>query len=448
MTTRTLFGTDGIRGRAGIEPITPTTMARVAYAAGQYFSGSARPTVLIGRDTRASSLMIERALADGFAAAGFKILSAGVLPTPAIAYLTKQYGATCGVMITASHNPWQDNGIKFFDAAGHKLSNEAESAIESLMDHLNLLPALPSIETLPDAAAQYSASLIENVPSLVGLRIALDCAHGAAYQIAPDILHQLGATVISIAAAPDGQNINRDCGATHLAMLKQAVLESKADLGLALDGDADRLLMVDEQGRTIDGDQIMSLLAVKAFESGTLAHNSVVMTVMSNLGMEKYLDNRGIAMLRAAVGDRYVAEAMKNGGYTLGGEQSGHIIMAERSSTGDGLAAALQILPLILQAKEAGQPASSVLVAFTPYPQKLKNITVSDVGILEKPGVKAYLATQAEQIAGRGRILVRKSGTEPLIRVMVEADDAALVESLCDEICSELLAQDAQRLSA
>jgi len=436
--TRKLFGTDGIRGRANQEPMTATTALCVAMAAARLFRrGEHRHRVVIGKDTRLSGYLLEPALTSGFIAQGMDVVLLGPIPTPAVAMLTKSLRADLGVMISASHNPYQDNGIKLFGPDGHKLSDTLESQIEALMEDgtQDLAPsdALGKAARLEDATGRYVEFVKGTFPNglrLDGLKIVVDCANGAAYKVAPTVLWELGAEVIAIAVQPDGRNINDKCGATHTDALREAVMLHGADVGLALDGDADRLIMVDETGQVIDGDQLMALIALDWSKQGRLKGNTLVTTVMSNLGLERLLKANGIQMIRTSVGDRYVVEVMRKDGFNLGGEQSGHIVMSDYSTTGDGLLAALQILAVLCERK---QPASKACRLFEPVPQILKSVRVSR-DVMGDPAFLSAIQKAEATLNGSGRVLVRKSGTEALIRVMVEGDDQQTVQKVVDDL--------------
>jgi phosphoglucosamine mutase len=441
--TRKLFGTDGIRGKANQEPMTAETALRLALAAGAYFRrGEHRHRVVIGKDTRLSGYMLEPALAAGFTAMGMDVVMVGPMPTPALALLTTSLRADCGVVVSASHNPYDDNGIKLFGPDGYKLSDEIEAEIERLMESgVAARRAEPGrlgrAQRLEDAGGRYIEYVKGTFPSgrrLDGLKIAVDCANGAAYKVAPTVLYELGAEVVKLAVAPDGFNINRDCGATAPANLQSQVVAHGCDLGLALDGDADRLVMVDERGQLIDGDQIMALIAASWHAKRRLKGGGLVATVMSNLGLERFLKGSGLAMARTAVGDRYVLEHMRQHGFNVGGEQSGHIILSDYATTGDGLIAALQVLAVLV---ESGRPASEATRLFQPVPQLLKNVRYEKdrPSPLDQAGVKAAIAAWETKLGGDGRLLIRKSGTEPLIRVMAEGDDAARIAAAVDELC-------------
>ena len=439
--TRKLFGTDGIRGQANSEPMTPETALKVAMAAGQVLRrGEHRHVVVIGKDTRLSGYMIEPALTAGFIARGMDVVLVGPLPTPAVAMLTRSLRADLGVVVSASHNPFEDNGIKLFGADGYKLSDEIEREIEALV-HSNAIDRVPPKELgrakrLDDAGGRYIEFVKASFPRglrLDGLRIVVDCANGAAYKVAPTVLWELGAEVISLGVAPDGFNINRDCGTTSTAAMRHAVTARGAHLGIALDGDADRLLISDERGELLDGDQLMALIATRWQRAQALRGGAVVATVMSNLGLERYLQGLGVALVRASVGDRYVVEEMRRRGANLGGEQSGHIILGDHSTTGDGLIASLQVLAAIV---ETGAPASQVCGVFAPVPQRLLNLRVDNAAALEHKSVRQAIAEGERRLGERGRLLVRKSGTEPLIRIMAECEDESLVAAVIDEVAS------------
>ena len=441
---RKLFGTDGIRGTANTHPMTAETALRVGMAAGGYFiNGEHRHRVVIGKDTRLSGYMLEPALASGFVSVGMDVTLVGPMPTPAIAMLVRSLRADLGVMLSASHNPYSDNGIKFFGPDGHKLSDEVEAAIESRFDNgLENLLALPNklgrARRLDDVIGRYTEHVKRTFPRgfrLDGLKIVVDCANGAAYRVAPEVLWELGAEVIPIGVNPNGLNINEGCGSTDTAYLQREVLANQANIGLALDGDADRLIVCDEKGILIDGDQIMALIANHWASRGDLKGNTVVATVMSNLGLEKFLSRIDIQLLRTQVGDRYVVEAMRRGGHNLGGEQSGHIVFADYSTTGDGLMAALQVLAVLVA---DGSTASKICHSFNPYPQKLENVQVNNEKLLEDSRVKAAIADGDSLLKGAGRLLVRSSGTEPLIRVMAESEDENLISRVIYDVVAVL----------
>ena len=433
------FGTDGIRGKVNAEPMTAEIAMRVGQAAGAHFlRGDHRHRVVIGKDTRLSGYMMESAMVAGFTSVGMDVVLLGPMPTPAVAMLTRSMRADLGVMISASHNPFVDNGIKLFGPDGYKLSDEAEASIER---RLKKDPALAKAELIgrakriDDARGRYVHFAKSTFPErlrLDGLKIAVDCANGAAYQVAPEALWELGAEVVPLGVEPNGTNINESCGSTHPEALSGAVVASGADIGLAFDGDADRLIVVDEQGAVVDGDQLMALIALSQSHRGELRGGAVVATVMSNLGLERRLSDDGIDLKRTKVGDRYVLEEMRSSGCNVGGEQSGHIILSDHATTGDGLVAGLQVLAALI---ERGKPASEILRQFDPVPQFLKNVRYEGGDPLANAAVKARIAEAEKQVDGRGRLVIRKSGTEPLIRVMAEGDDAAEVEALVDSIC-------------
>ena len=441
-TPKRLFGTDGIRGTANRAPMDAATALRLGQAAGHFFNrGSHRHRVVIGKDTRLSGYMLEPALAAGFVSAGMDVVLVGPLPTPAIALLTRSLRADLGVMISASHNPYEDNGIKLFGPDGLKLSDAQEDAIEALMagDLAKVLvpPArLGRASRLEDAPGRYIEAAKQSFPrglTLDGLRIVVDCAHGAAYKVAPTVLWELGAEVVSVGVAPDGFNINRNVGSTSPAALAALVGERRADLGIALDGDADRVVLVDELGQVLDGDQIIALVAESWKRAGRLAKPEVVATVMSNMGLERFLRGAGIALHRTPVGDRHVGERMREIGANLGGEQSGHMIMSDFGTTGDGLVAALQVLAVLVDQKA---PASEVCRRFTPLPQRLVNLRYAGASPLGRDEVKAAIAEEEARLGEGGRVLIRASGTEPVIRVMAEAEDEATVSAVTERLAA------------
>ena len=441
MTKRSYFGTDGIRGRATQHPMTAEVALRVGLAAGKMFMSSddRRHLVVIGKDTRLSGYMIEPALVAGFASVGMDVVLFGPLPTPGVAMMTRSMRADLGVMISASHNSFQDNGIKLFGPDGYKLSDEKEAAIEALMDQglqegLAGPERLGRVKRIDDAQARYVEIVKATFPrskNLSGLRIVIDCANGAAYKVAPVALYELGAEVFPVGVSPDGTNINQKCGSTHPEAMIEAVKTYRADIGIALDGDADRLIVCDEKGQVVDGDQIMALIAADWAEHGRLQGGSVVATVMSNLGLERFLEGKGVGLERTKVGDRYVMEKMRSGGFNLGGEQSGHLILSDHATTGDGLVAALQVLAVMVQ---SGKPMSQLARQFEPVPQLLENVRHKGGAPLEHAAVKAAIADAEARLNGSGRIVVRASGTEPLIRVMAEGDDARLVRQVVKDI--------------
>jgi phosphoglucosamine mutase len=440
---RKYFGTDGIRGRAN-SLITPELALKVGQAAGLVFQrGEHRHRVVIGKDTRLSGYMIENAMVAGFTSVGMDVLLLGPMPTPAVAMLTKSMRADLGVMISASHNLFDDNGIKLFGPAGFKLSDDVEKQIEQLMDE-NLDKRLAQsaslgrarrIDGVHDRYIEFAKRTLPRDIDLDGLRVVVDCAHGAAYKVVPEALWELGADVIAIGVEPDGFNINKDCGSTSPEALSRKVREMRADIGIALDGDADRVIITDERGHLVDGDQLLAVIAQSWKDDGRLAKPGIVATVMSNLGLERYLKDIGVEMLRTPVGDRYVLEQMLKGGYNLGGEPSGHIIMSDFATTGDGFVAALQVLAVV---KKLGRPVSEVCHRFEPMPQILKNVRYAAGKPLDNPQVKSAIVDAEKRLNGSGRLLVRSSGTEPVIRVMGEGDNRDLVEEAVDMIVSAL----------
>ena len=434
---RELFGTDGIRGTANTHPMTAEVALALGRAAGQIFRrGDHAHRVVIGKDTRLSGYMIENALTAGFTSAGMNVILVGPMPTPAVAFLARSLRADLGVMVSASHNPYADNGIKLFGPDGFKLSDAIEAEIEALMTSMDANghatpDSIGRATRYEDASGRYIESLKSSFPrkiSLSGIRIAVDCAHGAAYHIAPDLFYELGAEVIRIGTAPDGRNINENCGSTHPDAVRKAVIENGADLGVALDGDADRLVLVDETGADVDGDQVLALIASAMQDRRILRGNAVVATLMSNLGLETYLEGRGIELLRTAVGDRYVVEKMRERDINIGGEQSGHIILSDFSTTGDGLLAALQVLATMVA---SGRRLSEVGRCFQRVPQQLRNVRIEQRISVDTPEIQHMLDTERSRLGRKGRLIVRPSGTEPVIRVMVEAEDQGL---LCDVI--------------
>lgn len=438
---RTIFGTDGVRGRANEHPMTADTALRLGLAAGRLFRrGGHRHRVVIGKDTRLSGYMLESALQAGFTAAGMDVFLLGPVPTPAVGMLTRSLRADAGVMVSASHNPFQDNGIKLFGPDGFKLSDAEEAAIEAAMAEA---PALAAPEAIGRARridgggeryVEFAKATFPRASRLDGLRIVLDCANGAAYRVAPDVLWELGAEVMPIGVSPDGFNINDGVGSTAPEACRRAVLERRADLGIALDGDADRAHLIDERGEIVDGDQIMALIAARWATEGRLTGGALVTTVMSNLGLERWLAGRGVGLRRTRVGDRYVVERMRADGCNVGGEQSGHVILTDFTTTGDGLIAALQALAALV---EGGRPASETLRLFEPLPQALRSLRVaSGRRPLETAAVRAAVA-QAESMLGEtGRLVIRASGTEPVIRVMAEAEDEALMAEALEIVCT------------
>ncbi|MGZ8350990.1 MAG: phosphoglucosamine mutase [Allosphingosinicella sp.] len=442
--TRKFFGTDGIRGRTNKMPMTAEMALRIGQAAGAHFlRGSHRHRVVIGKDTRLSGYMMETALIAGFTSVGMDVVMVGPVPTPAVALLTHSMRADLGVMISASHNKYVDNGIKLFGPDGFKLSDEDETAIEARLEQApRLVPAeeIGRARKIEDARGRYIHAAKLTFPpqlTLSGLKVVIDCANGAAYQVAPSALWELGAEVEAIGVSPNGFNINEECGSTDTAALRRKVVESGADLGIALDGDADRVIVVDEKGNEVDGDQLMALIGSSWARSGRLTGGGIVSTVMSNLGLERFLEGQGLVLERTKVGDRYVLETMRARGYNVGGEQSGHIILTDYARTGDGLVAALQVLACLV---ECGRPASELLRLFEPLPQLFKNVRFDGGTPLRHPDVKAAIADGEARLAGRGRLVIRKSGTEPLIRVMAEGEDEGLVAEVVDTICAAVQA--------
>lgn len=437
--SRKFFGTDGIRGRTNQGVMTAMTAMNIGQAAGKHFlRGDHKHRVIIGKDTRLSGYMMENALVAGFTSVGMDVILVGPMPTPAVALLTREMRADLGVMISASHNPYQDNGIKLFGPDGFKLSDEDEANIERLMQEEPQLADAEDIgraRRIDDARGRYIHAVKKSLPDdirLDGLKIVVDCANGAAYQVAPSAFWELGATVIAMGVGPNGKNINDKVGSTDIAALQKRVVSEGADIGIALDGDADRLIVVDELGRQVDGDQIMALIATGWARDGRLKGSTIVSTVMSNLGLERYLLEQGLRLKRTKVGDRYVLEEMRKGGYNIGGEQSGHMILLDHGTTGDGTAAALQVLSELVQ---SGDVASQLLHCFEPVPQLLKNVRFSGGKPLDHADVKAAIAYAEEKLSGNGRLVIRPSGTEPVIRVMAEGDDAQLVEQMVNHIC-------------
>jgi phosphoglucosamine mutase len=453
--SRSLFGTDGVRGRANSAPMTADTVMRIGMAAGRVFNrGSHRHRVVIGKDTRLSGYMLEQAMTAGFLSVGMDVLLLGPIPTPAIGFLTRSMRADLGVMISASHNPYEDNGIKLFGPDGFKLSDNVEDRIEALVAQPSTIPvaasaAIGRAKRLDDAEGRYIEAVKGSAArglDLSRLKIVIDCANGAAYKVAPTVLWELGAEVIALGVSPDGFNINDNCGSTHPARLQEQVVTHGADIGIALDGDADRVVLVCEKGNLIDGDQLMATIADQWKRDGRLNGNGLVATVMSNLGLERYVTALGLALVRTQVGDRYVLERMRAGGFNLGGEQSGHIIMTDHATTGDGLMAALQALAAMTK---SGKRASETFRAFAPVPQLLKNVRVGDAAAaLKAASVVAAIAAAERKLGQAGRVLVRKSGTEPLIRIMAEGDDSELVRNVVDQIVEAIPSQAASHRRA
>lgn len=441
---RKFFGTDGIRGRTNLLPMTAEIAMKVGQAAGSYFlRGDHRHRVVIGKDTRLSGYMVENALVAGFTSVGMDVVQFGPVPTPAVAMLTASMRADLGVMISASHNPYEDNGIKLFGPDGYKLSDEAEAEIEALLEGDVPLAAACDIgraRRVEDARGRYIHHAKSTFPShlrLDGLKVALDCANGAAYRVAPEALWELGAEVVALGVEPNGKNINDRVGSTAPQVLQETVVASGADIGIALDGDADRLIVIDEWGRVVDGDQLMALIACGWAKSGKLRGGGLVATVMSNLGLERHLQSHGLTLERAQVGDRYVLERMREGGFNVGGEQSGHLILSDYGTTGDGLVAALQVLAALVADQ---RPASELLHLFEPVPQLLQNVRFATGRPLENRSVRKAIGEAEKQLSGRGRLLVRASGTEPLIRVMAEGDDPEEVREVVESVCAAVKA--------
>lgn len=442
--TRKLFGTDGIRGTANSEPMTPETALKVAMAVGECFrNGAHKHLVVIGKDTRLSGYMLEPALTAGFVTMGMDVVLVGPLPTPAIAMLTRSLRADLGVVLSASHNPYGDNGIKLFGRDGYKLSDEFEQKIETCLDKGPSRRASPAelgrVKRLDDAGGRYIEFVKQSFPRglrLDGLRIVVDCAHGAGYKVAPTVFWELGAEVFSLGVSPDGLNINRECGALSPEQMRREVLARRADIGIALDGDADRLIIADERGLVQDGDQLMALIATGLARGRRLTGGALVATIMSNLGLERFLAGHNIALHRTPVGDRHVVEKMRALGCNLGGEQSGHIILSDFATTGDGLIAALQVLASIV---ETGRRASEVCSLFTPVPQQLRSVRFAKGDPLAACSVKGAIDEATNRLAETGRLVIRKSGTEPVIRVMAEGEDEELVAAVVDEICNAIV---------
>ncbi len=442
MAKRKYFGTDGIRGTANGFPMTAEIAQRLGVAAGHYFNrGDHRHRVVIAKDTRLSGYMIENALTSGFLSAGVDVVLVGPLPTPAVAFLAKAMRADLGVMISASHNPYKDNGLKLFGPDGYKLSDATELEIEALMDKdtasmLSDPEKIGRAKRLDDAPGRYIEFVKSTFPKhlrLDGLKIVIDCANGAGYQVGPIILYELGAEVIPMAVHPNGTNINKECGSTHPQALAAQVVMEHAHLGIALDGDADRLVVVDENGTVIDGDQLMAMVAARAAKHDELKGNGIAATLMSNLGLEKFLTSKKLKMHRTKVGDRYVMEAMREHGFNIGGEPSGHIILGDHATTGDALVAALQVLAALL---EDGRPASKAMQMFTPVPQVLKNVSFKGKSPMERDDVKKAIDAIEKKLGGNGRIIVRPSGTEPLLRIMIEGESQNAITQMADELAA------------
>ena len=443
---RRYFGTDGIRGEANTEPMTAATALRVGMAAGQYFiRGTHRHRVLIGKDTRLSGYMIEAALVAGFTAVGMDVILVGPMPTPAVAMLTRSLRADLGVMISASHNPFADNGIKLFGPDGYKLSDETEASIETLLEaSASLQLAAPErlgrAQRLDDVHGRYVEFAKSTLPKglrLDGRKIVIDCANGAAYKVAPAVLWELGADVVAMGVKPDGFNINRDSGSTATEAMCRAVVEHRADLGIALDGDADRVILADEGGHVVDGDQLIALVTGEWARAGSLRGGGAVATVMSNFGLERHLAGLGLVLARTQVGDRYVVEHMRECGYNIGGEQSGHLILSDFTTTGDGLIAALQVLAVLVQ---HDRPTSEVCHRFEPLPQVLVNVPTALGQSSDSPAVAKAIAEAEARLGKEGRVLVRRSGTQPLVRVMVEGEDEAVIRALAGDIAQAIKA--------
>jgi len=446
---RKLFGTDGVRGTANIHPMTAEMALRIGAAVGRYFRREAGGVhrVVIGKDTRLSGYMFENALTAGLTSTGMNVLLLGPVPTPAVGLMTRSMRADLGVMISASHNPAEDNGIKFFGPDGFKLSDQAEMEIEALIENGVDLAQPKNIgraKRIDDARFRYGERVKSSLPRgirLDGLKVVLDCANGAAHRTAPEVLWELGADVVPLGISPDGTNINLGCGSTQPDAAAAAVVAHGADVGICLDGDADRVILIDENGQVADGDQLMALLASRWAEAGQLARNTLVATVMSNLGLERYLQDKGLTLARTAVGDRYVVEKMRAEGYNLGGEQSGHIVMSDHATTGDGLMAGLHMLAAMVQ---TGKPASALLRQFTPVPQLLKNVRFgAGQAPLEAAPVQAAIRDAEAALKAQGRLLIRKSGTEPLIRVMAECEDDTLLTETVDQVVAAVEAASA-----
>ena len=438
--TRKLFGTDGIRGAANSEPMTAETALRVGMAAGSYFiRGDHRHRVVIGKDTRLSGYMLEPALTAGFVSMGMDVILVGPMPTPAVALLTRSLRADLGVMISASHNPYQDNGIKLFGPDAYKLSDDVEAEIEARMNgdaptDLAAPDRLGRAKRLDDAQGRYTEYVKQTFPRglrLDGLKIVVDCANGAAYKVAPEVLWELGAEVSPVGVQPDGFNINKGCGSTSPGAMCSQVVAHGADIGIALDGDADRVVIADEQGALVDGDQIMALVARQWSANDKLIGGGIVATVMSNLGLERFLADLDLTLERTQVGDRYVVDYMRQNGFNIGGEQSGHIVLADHGATGDGLVAALQVLATLVQ---AGRPASEVCRLFEPLPQLLRNVSVTGEAPLQAQDVRDAIADGERRLGESGRLVIRPSGTEPLVRIMAEGEDEHLVGAVVDDI--------------
>ncbi len=444
-----LFGTDGVRGKANVHPMTADMALKIGAAAGRYFrnDGSNGHRVVIGKDTRLSGYMFENALTAGLTSTGMNVLLLGPVPTPAVGMLTTSMRADVGIMISASHNPHHDNGIKFFGPDGYKLSDEAQSTIEELIAG-DIDPAqagnIGRAKRIDDGRFRYAERVKSTFPSgmrLDGLKVVLDCANGAAYKVAPEVLWEMGATVIPVGVTPDGFNINDGCGSTSTQLAAETIVSHGADVGICLDGDADRVMILDETGKVADGDQLMALMADRWASQGRLVGDTLVATVMSNLGLERYLQGKGLHLERTAVGDRYVVEAMREKGYNLGGEQSGHIVMTDYATTGDGLLAGMQFLAAMV---DSGKKASALTQSFDTVPQMLKNVRyAAGKNPLEAANVTGAIADAETKLTGKGRLLIRKSGTEPLVRVMAECEDPDMLLEVVDGIVAEVEAASA-----
>lgn len=447
---RKLFGTDGIRGKANVEPLTPATLTRLGQAIGlSFMRGKYRHRVVIGKDTRLSGYMVESSLAAGFVSVGMDVAFVGPLPTPAVAMLTRSMRADLGVMISASHNPFADNGVKLFDPDGLKLSDKIEKNIEAQLD---LPPSLVQplylgqMVRIDDAIGRYIEFIKSSLPrhtSFEGMKIVVDCSHGAAYKVAPLILKELGVTVIPLGISPNGKNINKGCGSMHPQAMCKKVRETEADLGIAFDGDADRVVFCDEQGALVEGDSILALLATDWSQRNLLKRKALVGSIMSNLGLEVYLNTLGISLLRAPVGDRYITEKMREEGCNVGGEPSGHIILSDYATGGDGLLTALQILLILARYQ---QPASTLMHLYTPFPQVLKNVTLPS-SCLEKPAIKTLIEDTHKSLNSTERLIIRPSGTEPCIRLMAEGKDKARLQNLVDSLSESLITLAAQNVA-
>ena len=442
--TSKLFGTDGIRGQTNIYPMTADIALKVGMSAGHMFTkGERRHRVVIGKDTRLSGYVIESALVSGFTSVGMDVIQLGPIPTPAVAMLVRSLRADLGVMISASHNPYQDNGIKLFGPDGYKLSDEVEGEIEAeVYGDISHLLADPDhigqakrIDGVNDRYVEFAKRTLDRTVSLNGLRVVVDCANGAAYRVAPAALWELGANVVALGVDPDGRNINRECGSTVPETICRKVRETGADVGIALDGDADRVVIADEHGQLVDGDQILAVIAGSWREAGRLRGNGIVATVMSNLGLERHLEGIGLSLIRTKVGDRYVVEEMRRGGYNVGGEQSGHVVLSDFTTTGDGLVTALQVLSVVIQ---SGRPVSEVCRRFEPVPQLLKSIRFKGANPLEDDAVKAAVEAGKIRLGKGGRLIIRPSGTEPVIRVMAEGDDKSLITGVVNDIVASI----------